>query len=146
MYEVKRKRKRGFAYVLILFLCAFSVGLGIGYGSIRLGYMGADQEEPVATEAPEKTMEPDRQAVAQVAEEPVASETPVPAKMPGFLVKEESGRVCVFVLDEEERPRFSHNLSIELDALREEDRKLFRDGIRISSKEELYALMEDFGS
>ena len=146
MYEVKRKRKRSFAYFLILFLCAFSVGLGIGYGSIRMGYMGNGQEEPVVTEAPEKTAEPDRQAVAQVAEEPVISETPVPVKMPGFLVKEESGRVCVFVLDEEERPRFSHNLSIELDALREEDRQLFREGIRINTKEELYSLMEDFGS
>ncbi len=146
MYEVKRKRKRGFAYFLILFLCAFSVGLGIGYGSIRLGYMGNHQEEPLEATEPEKTLEPDRQAAAQVAEEPSVAPSPSPAKMPGFLVREEAGRVCVFVLDEEDRPRFSHNLSIELDALREEDRKLFKEGIHISSKEELYALMEDFSS
>ncbi len=145
MYEVKRKRKKGFVTALLVFLCAFSVGLGIGYGGVKMGILKGREPQP----EPQKTVQtpiPDRQASAGLAEEAEQTQSPTASPKPGFFIRVEGDKVCVFTLDEEGKKRFSYNLPIELGDLREEDQKLFLEGITIGSKEELLSFIEDFSS
>ncbi len=145
MYEVKRKRKKGFVVALFVFLCAFSVGLGIGYGGVKLGYFGKKQEVPRVVPSAVPSPIPDRQASANLAEEAEASPSPSP-KPQGYFVRVEGNRVCAFTVDEDGEKKFSHNLPIELGALREQDQQMLLEGIMLSSKEELLSLVEDFSS
>lgn len=141
MYRVQKK-KSGWFYVT-LFLCAFAVGLGIGYAGIQMKLRDEKMispKTPVIQEEEKPTSDEPNRAVSVVpAEEEVAEKIT-------YFIQERSGKVCVFTVDSSGTKRFSHNLAITLDALREEDRALFREGIKISSKAELSSLVEDFGS
>ncbi len=143
MYQVQKK-KSGWFYVT-LFLCAFAVGLGIGYAGIRssLRKQKTPPAENTVTQDEENpaVAEPNR-AVSVVPTE----EKEEPAEKITYFVQARSGKVCVFAVDASGTKRFSHNLAITLDALREADRALFDEGIEVASKEELSSLVEDFGS
>ncbi len=149
MYQVQRKRKRRGLYFLILFLCAFAIGMGIGYGGVKMN-LWQQETEAVPEQSPQdlqplqtkETPAPDKPASVNL----VTEAEPLDNPESSYFVVEEAGRVCVFTVDETGQMRFSHNLSIELDDLRPEDRQLFATGIRIETKQELLALMEDFGS
>lgn len=147
MYQVQKKRKIGWLF-FTMFLCAFLVGMGIGLASKYLKNTPEEktrdisQPVPIAQEYEELQEIPDRPASAALSEEP--EQVVVPEIT--YYVVAQSGKVCVFVIDEKGQWRFSHNLSIELDSLREEDKKLFEEGLTVSSKEELLSLVEDFSS
>ncbi|MGN1059507.1 MAG: BofC C-terminal domain-containing protein [Clostridia bacterium] len=147
MYRVQKK-KRGGLFFLVLFLCAFAVGLGIGYGGIKMNLWRQEAEAvpdsvpSVPSAAPgAETAAPGRPASLSVV---VPEETAPP--QPQYFVISKDGAVCVFTLDEKGEQRFSHKLSIELEALRKSDQKLFEEGIYLYSKQELLELTEDFAS
>ncbi|MBR7164231.1 MAG: hypothetical protein IKD21_04605 [Clostridia bacterium] len=147
MYQIQKKRKSGWVF-FILFLCAFVVGLGLGFVG---RYMNLRQQkskstphqvsEQIQTEG-ENTDIPDRTASVNI----IAEAEPTPTVQQPYYVVAQSDKVCVFFMDENGNWRFSHNLAIELDALREEDKQLFYEGITLSSKQELSSLVEDFSS
>ncbi len=147
MYQVQKKRKTGWLF-FAMFLCAFLVGMGIGLAGKYLKKTPEEeardvrQPNPIAQEYAEPNEIPDRPASAALSEEP--EQAIVPEKT--YYVVAQAGKVCVFVIDEKGQWRFSHNLSIELDSLREEDKKLFEEGLTVSSREELLSLVEDFSS
>ncbi len=146
MYRVQKKGKTGL-FIFLLFLCAFAVGLGIGYGNVKTKKNQPQVTAPEGSLSLEETTAPPKETAPQerpaalpmVVEEPAANENT-------YFVKSQNGTVCVFTVLENGDHRFSHKLSIELDALRETDKALFEKGITVHSKEELAALVEDFSS
>ena len=146
MYQVQKKGKSVWFYIF-LFVCAFAVGLGIGYTAVRMNFKQQQDEKPGTLTSPvhqkaEENPIPERATAATLV---TSEEILEPTKQTYFIV-EQSGRVRVFLVDEEGKQKFSHNLSIELGSLRPEDQKLFREGITVYSKEELSSLVEDFSS
>ncbi|MBQ2696695.1 MAG: BofC C-terminal domain-containing protein [Clostridia bacterium] len=146
MYQVQ-KRRRSVWFYIFLFASAFAVGLGIGYAAVRLNFKQQQATKPETLTNPifreaKESPEPGRAASTTVTTTEEVSE---PEEQIYFVV-EQSGRVRVFLVDNDGKRKFSHNLSIELDALRAEDRKLFSEGITVYSKEELSSLVEDFSS
>lgn len=154
MYRVQR-RSRGGLWLVLLLVLAFAVGIGIGYVSIRADRQKEQtpqvltaQDEPIASQ---NTPEPNRPASALI-EVPTQAPSASPEATPQaeddlrYFVAEEGGVVCVFTVDAEGTRRFSHKLSIELDALKEADRALFREGLFVESKQALLELIEDFSS
>ena len=148
MYQVQKKRKSGWFFV-VLFLCAFAVGLGIGYAGVRAKLREKNAELPQEIQLSEKNEPMADQEPGQPASAPMAEKQEAEVKNEAeesYFVQEKAGKVCVFRIDSEGVRRFSHYLSIELEALREADKQLFREGIKVSNKEELLSLTEDFGS
>ncbi|MBE7021819.1 MAG: hypothetical protein E7414_01205 [Ruminococcaceae bacterium] len=147
MYQVQKKKRRWPLFIL-LFLCAFAVGMGIGYGGIKMNRERSLNNEPPrpaqTSSAQPGATEPPELAAALTTVLP--AETPVPLVSEHYFVKEEAGEVCVFSVDEIGEKRFSHKLPIALKDLREEDRRLFREGIYLDSKQALLELTEDFSS
>jgi len=145
MYRVQRKRK-GWLFYTLLFLAAFAIGLGIGYGVIRM--QAARQEEFFKSLEAQNAMQPQKRedepnlAAAVTTVVPKATEAP----QTGYFVTEKDGDICVFVVETDGSKRFSHKLPIVVKDLREEDQKLFREGIFLESKRELLELTEDFSS
>lgn len=140
MYQVQRKRK-GFVFFTLIFLGAFAVGLGIGYATIKLHTeprqpQPAEQIEATPTAVP--TLRP--ASVNMLVPEETKAQTAQ------YFVAEQNGTVSVFTLDENGNKKFSHHLPIQVEALREADRKLFKEGIFLYSKQELLELTEDFSS
>ena len=146
MYQVQKKRKSGW-WLLALFLCAFIVGLGIGFAGVALRGQTREPEQLSGQSAKQvmpKETEPDipDQAASLIVEPEEKTEPPEVI----YYVTARGNKVSVFTVDGEGRRQFSHNLAIELDALREEDKQLFYEGITVYSKQELSSLIEDFGS
>ncbi len=146
MYQVQKKR-RSVWWLLALFLCAFIVGLGIGLAGVELNWWSKEPEpapEPYGELILPKETEieiPD-QAASVIIEADEKARPPVET----YYVTAQGSKVSVFTIDGAGHRQFSHNLAIELDALREEDKQLFYEGITLYSKEELSSLIEDFGS
>ena len=61
-----------------------------------------------------------------------------------FIVREYGGKVCVFQSTNEAQPAVTTDISV--DSLREADRQQLYAGIRVTGRENLLALLEDFGS
>ncbi len=141
MYQVQKKKK-GFLFYIFLFACAFSVGLGIGYASIR--HRTEEKKSEIKTDIPQIKSE-EKEEPGQVVSASLPEVTQAPEET-GYFVIEQDGRVCVFTTDSAGTRRFSHTLSIQLEALKEEDKKLFQEGIVLQTKEELLSLVEDFSS
>ncbi len=146
MYQVQKKRG-GIWWILALFLCAFIVGLGIGLVGVRLG-MKSQEPEPVREQSKELILprETESEIPDQAASVILETEEKINPPEETFYITAQGNKVSVFTIDKEGHRKFSHNLSIELDALREEDKQLFYEGITLYSKEELSSLIEDFGS
>lgn len=146
MYQVQKKR-RGIWWILALFLCAFIVGLGIGIAGIKQGTK-TKEPEPVRAQSKELIlpMETESEIPEQVASVILEAEETITPPEETFYVTVQGNKVSVFTIDKEGHRKFSHNLDIELDALRAEDKQLFYEGITLYTKEELSSLIEDFGS
>ena len=145
MYQV-RKKKRAWPWLMLLFLCAFAVGLGIGYGSIKMNRqrnLNSVVQEAPAHPSPSVTPEPNLAAAVTTM---VPAESVQPGVAVTYFVQEEAGEVCVFSVNSAGERRFSHKLPIALNDLRPEDRALFKQGISVSTRQELLELTEDFSS
>jgi len=148
MYQVQ-KRRRSVWFYIFLFAGAFAIGLGIGYTAVRVSFKRQQAMPEQLVVQPQQTEAEASQTPGQPASVTVTVAEPETAEEPAkqsYFVIEQSGRVCAFFIDKEGKRTFSHTLSIELDDLRAEDRKLFREGITVYSKEELSSLVEDFSS
>ncbi len=145
MYQVHRKRKSVWFY-LLLFVCAFAVGLLVGYVSIRFFKQPQNEEviPPVIMAEAEPSASPHRAASATLITEDLPKENPRSEQQ--YFIIEEDEVVRVYNVDENGSKRFSHNVSIETDSLRPDDKKLFKDGIYVATREELLSLIEDFSS
>ena len=146
MYQIQKKR-RSMWWFFALFLCAFIAGLGIGFAGIRLG-VKSQEPEPVHTRSKEIILpsETEMEIPEQAASVILEAEEKINPPGETFYVTAQGNKVSVFTIDQEGHRKFSHNLAIELDALREEDKQLFYEGITLYTKEELSSLIEDFGS
>ncbi|MBE7049016.1 MAG: hypothetical protein E7393_06630 [Ruminococcaceae bacterium] len=147
MYRVQKK-KRGGVFFWVTLLCTAAILTGVGFGGFHItDELKNIQGTPSAMPQTESAMQ---------AGETISPNFPVSLPMVvseereesglRYLVIEQSGDVCVFILDEEGERRFSHKLAIETEALREADQNLFKEGIVLQSKQELLELMEDFSS
>lgn len=72
--------------------------------------------------------------------------SPAPPSKPTYTVKTENSKVYLFKTDESGNVLEKQPLPINLNSLLEEDKKLLAEGIKISKKEELASVLEDFGS
>lgn len=61
-----------------------------------------------------------------------------------FLLMEYNGKICVYTGEERTSPIMITDIDAE--SLRSADRELFKNGIGAADREELLALLEDFGS
>ena len=61
-----------------------------------------------------------------------------------FIVREDGGKVCVFQPSNGTIPTVTTDIAV--DTLREADRQALYAGIRVTGRENLLALLEDFGS
>ncbi|MBR5236650.1 MAG: hypothetical protein IKW06_04705 [Clostridia bacterium] len=147
MYRVQKKGKAGIL-ILLLFLCAFAIGLGVGYGNVQSKKNQTKIAAPEGSLSLEESTTAPKETTPQgkPASLPLVVEEETSAGESTYFVKSQDGTVCVFIVLENGDHRFSHKLSIELDALRETDKILFEKGITVHSKEELAALVEDFSS
>ena len=137
MYQV-RKKKRAWPWLVLLFLCAFAVGLGIGYGSIKMNRQrslnSVKPQGETARPAPSATTEPNLAAAVTTM---MPAESVHPGEAVTYFVQEEAGEVCVFSVNSAGERRFSHKLAIALNDLRPEDRALFKQGVSVSTRQEL---------
>lgn len=145
MYRIQRKR-RGFLFYVLIFLGAFAVGLGAGYGSIKVQQSRRSEELNMQEEAVMPYAASDSAADDRPASVVLELSEPTPPPQARYFVAESDGTVCVFTLDSEGVQRFSHKLSIVLEALPAVDQKLFEEGIYLYSEQELLELTEDFSS
>ena len=145
MYQVRRKRK-GVWFYLFLFAGAFAIGLLSGYAGIRFFKQPQTKEivPPAVKTKTEPTASPHRAASLPLVTEDATNEIPEPELQ--YFVIEEDEVVRVYTVDGNGSKRFSHNVSIETDSLRPEDKKLFKEGIHVASRDELLSLIEDFSS
>lgn len=150
MYRVEKKKRHSGILIFLLFAFAFAIGLGIGYGGIKLGLWGSEENKESESVIPQKmtSREPEERPVPN---QPASATTTLPQDMKKtqegmFYVAAEDGVVCVFTLEEDGTRRFSHTLSIPLEALRPEDQKLLKEGIHLHSRQALLEFTEDFCS
>ncbi len=146
MYQVQKKRKRVW-WFLSLFLFAFIVGVGIGL--VGVGLRRQNDEPKTTSDLSERLVLPKESGTDipdQAASVILEAEKELEPPEETYFVTAQGNKVSVFTIDSEGHRQFSHNLAIELDALREEDKQLFYEGITVYSKQELSSLMEDFSS
>ena len=63
-----------------------------------------------------------------------------------FVVKEEAGKVAVFAQITDKNMQLKQTTNIDFESLREEDKDLIREGIKLYGEEELSSFIEDFES
>ena len=153
MFYPKKKHKILKLSLILIFSAA--IGMFLGYASVRYenipflsGINSSSEPEkaeiPVEIPAPEpiytnltenNTIERDSTATAVPDDD-----------KPGFTVKSDGSKVYLYKVLASGETKVEQTLPINLNALKNEDKKLLSEGINIKNKQELASILEDFGS
>lgn len=149
-YEKKRHRILKISLILIF---SAAVGIALGYASVRYESFPFLNDKilspiPEETKAPDKAIEPEPVYTNVVENEVLKSESTEIAESvnPTFLVQAENNKVFLYKVLPDGTKNIEQTLPININALRNEDKKLLEKGINVENKQQLASILEDFGS
>lgn len=151
MFETKKRFS--FLKLAIILLFASLLGVFLGYISVRSrGFhnnkgISYPKEEKITNEEvtvlPEYVPLPANTAPTDSEAEDAIN---LPPEDTDYIVKVNENKVCLFKRNESGVYVPETELPINLNALKEDDRNLFKKGIPVKTKQELASVLEDFGS
>lgn len=155
MFYARKKHK--FLKILSIFIISGLAGGFLGYQSVKnedfpfydkINQNTENKEQYEKQFYPEASQEDIYTSLSENNKLDEAASEPMPAlpSKPTYTVKTENAKVYLFKTDESGNILEKQPLPINLNSLLDEDKKLLTQGIKISKKEELASVLEDFGS
>lgn len=149
-YEKKKHRILKISLILIFSAAA---GIALGYASVRyenFPFLNNKILSPISeeTKVPVKTTEPEPVYTNVIENNVAKSESTEIAESvkPIFLVQAENNKVFLYKVLPNGTKNIEQTLPINVNALRNEDKKLLEKGINVENKQQLASVLEDFGS
>lgn len=153
------RKKHSFLKLTAILIFSAAAGMFLGYASVRFKsfpfYEKLNNPSPKAKEEEQiqlPSYEPIYTNLTENNEIPKEDPVPTPTEVPAeststdYIVRCEADRVYLFKVATDGTITPEYTLPININSLKEEDKKLLYSGINIKSKQELASLLEDFGS
>ena len=154
------KKKHKFLKISLILIFSAAFGMVLGYASVRYENFPffnhslsspAPKSENIPVEIPDpepiftnitenNTIINDEESTESTSDNNKAEEKS------GFVVMAEGSKVFLYKISPDGEKNIEQTLPINLNALRNEDKKLLTEGISVKNKQELASILEDFGS